>query len=77
LARNPRTRHSSKPCYPSEEIVENLAREAEVAVNHFVEPGKRADTLRLLRLDRNLLEIYAARGRAMSAYTKRKAELGL
>jgi hypothetical protein len=58
------------------EIVDAPLKEAEVAVNHFVEPGKRADTLKLLRLDRNLLEIYAVRGRSMMAYTKRKASLG-
>jgi hypothetical protein len=46
-------------------------------VNHIVEPGKRADTLRLIRLDRNLLEVFAVRGRAMSVYTARKAALGL
>ena len=50
---------------------------SEVAANHFVEPGNRADTLKLLWLDRNLLEIYTVRGRNMTAYTKRKAELGL
>ena len=59
------------------EMVDTLAREAEVAVHQIVEPGKRADTLRLIRLDRNLLEVFAARGRAMSAYTARKAALGL
>ena len=50
---------------------------SEVAVNHFVEPGKRADTLKLLPIDRNLLEIYAVRGRSTTACAKRKAELGL
>jgi hypothetical protein len=54
-----------------------LLKKAEVAVNHIVETGKRADTLRLIRLDRNLLEVVAVRGRAMSAYTTRKAALGL
>jgi hypothetical protein len=73
--------------YPPEEMVAwpvsrseqvaALLKEAEVAVNHFVEPGNRADTLKLLRLDRNLLEIYAVRGRNMTSYMQRKAELGL
>ena len=73
--------------YPSEEMVASpvsrseqvaaLLKEAEVAVNHFVEPGMRAGTLKLLPLDRNLLEIYAVRGRSTTACAKRKAELGL
>jgi hypothetical protein len=33
--------------------------------------------MKLLRLDRQLLELYASRGRAIAAYTKRKAEFGL
>ena len=49
-------------CDHFSEIVDTLAREAEVAVNHIVEPGKRADTPRLIRLDRNLLEVFAVRG---------------
>jgi hypothetical protein len=53
---------------PGSQIVDTLLKEAEVAVNHFVEPGKHADTLKLLRLDRKLLEIYAVRGRNMTAY---------
>jgi hypothetical protein len=31
----------------------------------------------LLRLNRELLELYAVRGRAIAGYTKRKAALGL
>jgi hypothetical protein len=31
----------------------------------------------LLRLDRQLLELYSVRGRNMSAYAARKAQLGL
>ena len=33
--------------------------------------------MKLLRLDRQLLELYASRGRAIAAYTKRKASLRL
>jgi hypothetical protein len=37
-------------------------------------PAKARD---LLRLDRKLLELYAVRGRNMSPYAARKAQLGL
>ena len=73
--------------YPPEEMVAwpvsrseqvaALLKEAAVAVNAFVEPGKRADTLKRLPLDRQLLELYAARGRNIANYRARKAQLGL
>jgi len=51
--------------------------EVEVAVNQFVEPGKRADTFKLLPLSRDHLELCASRGRNLAAYTARKAQLDL
>jgi hypothetical protein len=58
-------------------IAEALLKDAEPTVNALVEPGKRAETMKLLQVNRHLLELYAVRSRNTTAYTKRKAELGL
>jgi hypothetical protein len=58
-------------------IVDQLVKEAEPAINHLVEPGKRAEAMKLIRCDRRLLEMYALHGRAMTAYASRKAAFGL
>jgi len=59
--------------YPSgSAIVDALLREPVVA--SMRDPAKIKN---LLRLDRQLLELYASRGRNISRYTARKAELGL
>jgi hypothetical protein len=55
------------------EIVDALPKEAEVPINQFVEPGKRADTLKLLPLSRDQLEIWAIRGRNIAAYNAARA----
>jgi hypothetical protein len=54
------------------QIVEALLRDAGPAIARM--PAKVRD---LLRLDRQLLERYALRGRHMTAYAKRKSELAL
>jgi hypothetical protein len=51
-----------------------LLKEAAVAINQFVEPGKRVDTLKLLPLSRDQLAIWAVRGRNIAAYTSAKAK---
>jgi hypothetical protein len=58
-------------------IVEALIREAEPAVNALAEPSERQKVLKLLRLDRQLLELMAVRGQGMTAYAARKRQLGL
>jgi hypothetical protein len=62
---------------PGSQIVEALLKEGEVVVSTFVEPGERTKTLKLLRLDRHLLELYAVRGRNIAGYTAAKARYGL
>jgi hypothetical protein len=59
------------------QVVAELLKKAEVAINQLVEPGKRTETMKLLRLDRHLLELYAARGRNIANYRARKAQMGL
>jgi hypothetical protein len=59
------------------QVVEQLLKDAQPAVDASVEPGKRAETMKLLRCDRQLLELYAVRGRNLSAYSSRKAQLGI
>jgi hypothetical protein len=59
------------------QIVEALLRDAEAAVNASVEPGKRAETMKLLRCSRQLLELFAVKGRNRSAYAARRAQLGI
>jgi hypothetical protein len=49
-------------------------KDAEPAITGLRDPAKIKN---LLRLDRQLLELYASCGRNMTAYTKRKAEFGL
>jgi hypothetical protein len=51
-----------------------LLKEAAPAIARMPYPAK---TKNLLRLDRQLLELYASRGRTMTAYNERKAALGL
>jgi len=61
--------------YPSgSAIVDALLRDPEPVVASMRDP---ANIKNLLRLDRQLLELYASRGRNISRYTARKAELGL
>ena len=59
------------------QIVEAMLKDAEIAVRALAEPSKRTETLKMLRLDRTLLEHYAVRGKAMMAYAARKAALGV
>jgi len=64
--------------YPSgTAIVDALIAEAEPAINAATWIGDRQKTLQLLRLDRQMLELWAARGRNVAAYAARKAQLGL
>jgi hypothetical protein len=58
-------------------IVEALLKDVEPAVNRLAKPGEANAIAQLLRPDRNLLELMAARGRNMTAYVNRKRELGL
>jgi hypothetical protein len=58
-------------------IVDQLVKEAEPAITHLIEPAKRAEAMKLVRCNRRLLEIYALRGRGMTAYAGRKAAFGL
>ena len=51
-----------------------LLKDAEPAIASTPDPAK---TKNLLRLNRELLELYASRGRAITAFTNRKAALGL
>jgi hypothetical protein len=55
-------------------IVEDLLKDAEPAIAGTPDPVK---TKYLLRLNRELLELYASLGRAMSMYAARKVEFGL
>ena len=59
------------------EIVNALIQDAQPALDAIAEPGKRHEMAKLLRLDRQLLELLAVRGRNMSSYSARKRELGL
>jgi hypothetical protein len=59
---------------PGPSIVEGLLKEAEPANAATSDPAK---TRNLLRLDRELLELYACLGRAITAYTNRNAQLGV
>ena len=58
-------------------IVEALLKDAQPAVDASVEPAKRAEIMQLLRCDRRLLELFAVKGRNRSAYSSRKAQLGI
>ena len=55
-------------------LVEDLLEDAEPAIAGTPDPAK---TKNLLCLDRQLLELYAVRARAITIYAKRKAALGL
>jgi hypothetical protein len=57
--------------------VEALLKEAEPAVAAIAKPGEHTKVMSLLRLDRNLLELMAVRGRNLSGYANRKSQLGL
>ena len=59
------------------EIHGALLRDAERAVTAFVPADKQDAILMLLRLDRALLELFAVRGRNMTAYHTTKAKDGL
>jgi len=64
--------------YPTgNQVSEALLKEAEPAVAAIAKPGEHTKIMSLLRLDRNLLEIMAVRGRNITAYSNRKAQLGL
>jgi hypothetical protein len=54
-----------------------LLKDAEPAVLAFTTPDKLEATNNQLRLDRGLLELFAVRGRNMTAYAARKTQLGL
>jgi hypothetical protein len=58
-------------------IVEALLQDAQPAIRALAKPGEAGKLTELLRLDRNLLELYASRGQSMAAYSARKAKLGL
>ena len=61
--------------YPTgSRIVEDLLKEAAPAIARMPYPAKIKN---LPRLDRQLLELFASRGRNIAGYTKRKAEFGL
>jgi hypothetical protein len=59
------------------QIVEALWKEAEPAVAAIAKPGEQTKMMSLLRLDRNLLELMAVRGRNLTGYANRKSQLGL
>jgi hypothetical protein len=59
------------------QIVEALLKEAEPAVAAIAKPGEQTKMMSLLRLDRNLLELMAVRGRNLTGYANRKSQLGL
>ena len=55
-------------------MVEDLLKDAEPAIAGTPDAAKIKN---LLRLDRQLLELYASRGPTITAYTNPKAALGL
>jgi hypothetical protein len=57
--------------------VEALVKEAEPAVAAIAKPGEQTKIMGLLRLDRQLLELMAVRGRNITGYANRKTALGL
>jgi hypothetical protein len=59
------------------QIVEALLEEAEPAVAAIAKPGEHTKVMSLLRLDRNLWELMAVRGRNLTGYANRKSQLGL
>jgi hypothetical protein len=59
------------------QVLEALLKEAEPAVAAITKPGEQTKFMSLLRLDRDLLELLAVRGRNIAAYAARKAQLGL
>jgi hypothetical protein len=59
------------------EIVEALLKDAEPAVAAFAGPEKQAETMKWLRLNRDLLEYFAVRGRNMAAYKAAKERYGI
>jgi len=63
--------------HPGNEILGALLRDAEHAVAAFVPADKQDAILMLLGLDRALLELFAVRGRNMTAYHTAKAKDGL
>ena len=63
---------------PGSEQLSALAKDAEPAVRIFAQdPASASKALKLIRADRDLLELFAVRGRAMTRYANRKAELKL
>ena len=59
------------------EILDALLKDAEPGVAAFVPADKQDEILMLLRLHRALLELFAVRGRNMTAYRTAKAKYGL
>src|SRR5260370_42063176 len=59
------------------QVLEALLKEAELAVAAIAKPGEHTKIMSLLRLDGGLLELMAVRGRNITAYANRKAQLGL
>ena len=57
--------------------MEALLKDAEPAMAAFASPEKRAETSKRLRLDRDLLEYFAVRGRNMTAYNAAKERYGI
>ena len=57
--------------------MEALLKEAEPAVAAIAKPGEQTKMMNALRLDRNLLELMAVRGRNLTGYAARKSQLGL
>jgi hypothetical protein len=61
-----------------DEIHKALMAEAETAVRAFVsDPAEARRQLQAIGADRQLLELFASKGRAMAAYTERKKALGV
>ena len=54
-----------------------MLKEADPAVSAFAGADKQAETMKWLRLDRDLLEYFAVRGRNMTAYKAAKERYGV
>ena len=54
-----------------------MLKDAEPAMAAFAGPERQAETMKWLRLDRDLLEYFAVRGRNMTAYNAAKQRYGL
>ena len=54
-----------------------LIEDAKLAINAVAEPEARDQMLKLLKADRKLLELMAARGQAMASYQASRRKHGL